>query len=245
VSGSGFPLPPPAEPEPPRRRDPVWTWQDLILLLGLAVPSLTIAALAVGLLAPGAGKTARILAVQFTAYGLWFAGLFALLRTRYQESFWRSLGWVRPARGFGLSALLGPLVALGLAWLGVLLRTPDIDTPIKELMRDRQAVLAFGFFAVTLGPVCEELAFRGFLYPLLARTLGPAVGVVLSALPFGLLHGGQNAWIWQHVLIVTLAGAAFGWARHWTGSTMAATAMHATYNLTFLSPHLVSGIVAP
>ncbi len=237
---AGFPAPPPeprGEPEAPRY--PFWSYHDLAVFIGLAIPSLAFSALAVGLAAPGAGRTARAIAVQFTAYAIWFLCLFALLRTRYREPFWRALAWVRPRRGLAASALLGPLLALALAYLGMALGTPDLDTPMKELMRDRDALLLFGFFAITLGPVCEELAFRGFLFPLLARSFGPAVGVVLAALPFGLLHGTQNAWIWQHVLVVTLAGAAFGWSRHWTGSTLAATVMHATYNLTFVAPHLL------
>jgi membrane protease YdiL (CAAX protease family) len=107
--------------------------------------------------------------------------------------------------------------------------------PMEELLRDRLSIALVGLFATTLGPVCEELAFRGFLQPLLTRTFGAVVGVVLAALPFTLLHGPQYGWSWQHVLPVGLAGLSFGIVRYVTGSTAAATAMHATYNLTVFS----------
>src|SRR5256885_2249784 len=76
--------------------------------------------------------------------------------------------------------------------------------------------------AVTLGPVSEELIFRGFLFPLLARTFGVVVAILGAALPFALLHGPQYAWSWRHILLVLLAGCAFGWVRHRTGSTAVA-----------------------
>src|SRR5258708_26168954 len=39
-------------------------------------------------------------------------------------------------------------------------------------------------FAVTLGPLMEELFFRGFLYPVIARHLGVVWGILLTAVPF-------------------------------------------------------------
>jgi len=89
--------------------------------------------------------------------------------------------------------------------------------------------------------VCEELAFRGFLMPLLVRSFGAAIGIAGAAIPFALLHGDQYAWTWQYVLLVALAGVAFGWLRYRTGSTMASALMHSTYNATFYAAFLVGG----
>jgi membrane protease YdiL (CAAX protease family) len=134
------------------------------------------------------------------------------------------------------------LVALALA-VGILgaLRTPDLDMPMKRLLSDRTAVLMVGLAAVTAGPVCEEVAFRGFLMPLLMRSLGPAAAIVLSALPFALLHGPQYAWSWRHVVLITLAGSAFGYTRWRTGSTAAAAIVHAAYNATFFAAYVLVG----
>ena len=55
----------------------------------------------------------------------------------------------------------------------------------------------------------------------------------MTACLFASLHGPEYAWSWRHVTLVALAGCAFGWMRHRTGSTATATTMHAAYNFTF------------
>jgi membrane protease YdiL (CAAX protease family) len=69
--------------------------------------------------------------------------------------------------------------------------------------------------------------------PLLVRSFGALTGVLAAAAPFALLHGFEYAWNWQRLVIIFLAGAAFGWMRHRSGSTAAATVMHCAYNLVF------------
>jgi len=243
--------PTPAEPvmpdeSPAAERNPYWDYRDLALFIGMAVPSLVTAVLAVKLILWLAGplqggRALEVLLGQFTGYGLWFLGLYGLLRARYGRPFWRSLGWVVPPRGLLKSLLLGPAVALWVVFVGVAMNTPEVDMPIRGLMRDRFSVLLMGIFATTLGPLCEELAFRGFLWPLLARSFGAAAAIILSALPFAVLHGPQYGWSWRHVLLIALAGMAFGWSRWRTGSTMAATGMHATYNLSYFTAFLIQG----
>lgn len=217
--------------------EPFWGYRDLALLIGLALPSVVAAAALVMVVAALLGHPGRsaatVLGVQFLAYGLWFLCLYALLKVRYGRPFWQSLAWRRPAGRLGGFLLSGALLALAVAALGAALRTPDIDMPIKELLRDRASVVLVGIFAVTLGPLCEELIFRGFLQPLLARSLGAAVAIPLTAALFAIPHGPQYAWSWQHVVLITLAGSAFGWIRYRSGSTLAAAVMHAGYNFVF------------
>jgi membrane protease YdiL (CAAX protease family) len=67
---------------------------------------------------------------------------------------------------------------------------------------------------------------------LFAKTFGAAAGIVLSALPFALLHGGQYQWAWQQITLVGIAGLAFGFVRSRTGSTAASTILHSCFNLT-------------
>jgi len=228
---------PVAPPAPPKQRDePFWGYRDLALLIGMALPSLVAAAAIVMIIAAAAGSPSRtaatVLGVQFLGYGFWFVCLYALLKLRYNRPFWASLAWRRPAGRLSGFLAAGAVLALVVAALGVLLRTPDIDMPIKELLRDKTSVALVGLFAVTLGPLCEELIFRGFLQPLFARSLGAAAIPVTAAL-FAIPHGPQYAWSWQHVVLITLAGAAFGWVRFRTGSTLAAAVMHAGYNFVF------------
>jgi len=123
--------------------------------------------------------------------------------------------------------------------LGVVLRTPPIPTPVDSLISGRGSLLLVIIFAVVLGPVFEELLFRGFLQPLLERALGGWLAILLAATGFALLHGKEYQWVWQQLLVVGLAGVAFGFARYKTGSTAAAALLHGGYNLTFFVGYLI------
>lgn len=250
MSEPGIHPPAPQEPGTPPPAiapgAPYWDYTDLALFAVAFVPSLVAAGLLVGAVFPflGLGRfgnAAPLLAAQFLAYGFWFVFLFGLLKTRYGRPFWSGLGFVHLSGKFLERVLAGMVLAFGVGIVGALLRTPDLDTPMKALLSDRTSVLLVGLAASTIGPVCEELAFRGFLQPLLSRSLGAGPGILLAALPFSLLHGQQYAWSWRHILLVTLAGAAFGWMRHRTGSTAAAAVMHCAYNATYFAAMLISG----
>ncbi len=229
--------PPPVAESAPRERYPFWGYLDLSILTLLAFPLLFAAALAVqGLFAalPGRPNKALVaIAVQFLFWALWFAAVHAIIRLKYDRPFWRSLAWLRPPREFSHAAWMGVLTALASAAVLALLHPPEIKAPIEELMQGRLAIALMLIFGVTLAPLCEELAFRGLLLPLLVRSLGAVAGILLAGLAFALLHGAEYAWSWQRLAVILFAGAAFGWLRYRSGSTAAATVMHATYNLTF------------
>ena len=203
-------------------RYPFWGYGDLLVFVGLAVVSFLISALAVSavfsLLHPAIhSKAALPVTAQFIGYGILFALLFTLFQVQYGRPFWYSLRWVSSPVSGSYIVLLGILLAIAVSVAGALLQTPDINSPMKELLSDRTSVLLLAIFGTTLGPLCEELIFRGFMQPLFVRTLGPVPGILLAAVPFGLLHLQQYAFSWRHGLMITLAGAAFGWMRHADG----------------------------
>jgi membrane protease YdiL (CAAX protease family) len=233
--------PPSPEPElqPAPEHYPFWSWVDVLLLAVVALPLLIFTSLAVfglsHLLPLPRVKAALPVAATFSFYGLWFLVLYWLIRSRYDRPFWQSMAWLRPPGGYLASFGWGLLLALGAILLGAILRPPQIKTPLEELMKDPASLLLVGIFAVTLGPLCEELAFRGFFMPLAIRTFGVVAGIVLAATPFTLLHGFEYAWSWQRLVIIFFAGSAFGWMRYRSGSTAAAAFMHAGYNLVFFA----------
>jgi CAAX protease family protein len=235
-----------SEPEAPTPRVPFWGYYDLLVFAGATFASLLAASFFVQgfwlvFSLGGRGKAPQLLAAQFLGYGLCFTFLWGWLRLKYGRPLWVSLGWVRMWEKFGQRAAWGVVVSISIAVAGVVLRTPDVNMPMKQLLSDRLSILLVGVAAATAGPVCEELAFRGFLQPLLVRSLGAAPGILLTALPFGLLHGPEYAWSWQHVLFIVLAGASFGWMKYRTGSTAAAAVMHAAYNSTLFVAFLLYG----
>jgi uncharacterized protein len=211
-----------------------WSYLDLTLFVCLAFPSMLVALLLVKLFAFAIpfGKPFQGLLAQLVWYILIFAALYLLLKTRYGASFWKSLGWRFPFPGAALALVAGPFLAISIGLIGYLIRTPIIKLPFEQMLNNRPTIVLFAVFVVVLGPLCEELAFRGFLMPLLIRSLGVAAGIVLTGLLFGALHAYEYEWSWRHSLLISLAGAVFGWARYSLGSTAASTFMHATFNLT-------------
>lgn len=231
--------------EPESLTYPFWNWEDIALFFGLGLPCLVFSILLleiVFLVVPGKpGGTLYFLIAQTIGYVLWFASLYMLLRVRYDAPFLHSLAWTMPKDGFWRYVIQGPMLAFGVALLGVALRTPQVDMPFKALMSDRFTMMLVGLFGVSIGPLCEELAFRGFLMPVAVRSLGSITGVILTSIPFALLHGPMYSWSWRHLLLLILAGSAFGRVRIITGSTAAAVLTHATYNLTFFTAQIVQG----
>jgi len=224
-------IPQPAPHIPP----PFWDYLDLGLFVSLIFPSLLITILAVRALSGFIpyGKPFQGLLAQLIWYALVFGSLYALLRLRYGQPFWRSLGWkTLPSRTTMMFFVAGPFLAVAIGYLGYVLRTPDISLPFDQMLDNRPTLILFSVFVVILGPLCEELAFRGFLLPLFVRSLGAGAGIIVTGLLFGCLHAPEYSWSWRHVLLVSVAGCVFGWVRYLTGSIAAAIYMHSTYNLT-------------
>jgi hypothetical protein len=182
----------------------------------------------------------ELLLIQSLWYFLAFGSLAALFRLRYGRPFWQSLGWRPISFGVAVGAILaGPLLAISAGLLGSALRTPEIDLPFEQLLSSRGTVILLGILVVILGPVAEELAFRGFLMPLLMRSLGAASGIVITGIIFGSIHGYEYQWSWRHILLISLVGCAFGWARYKSRSTVTSAFMHAAFNLTQFAAFLV------
>jgi membrane protease YdiL (CAAX protease family) len=230
------PTPDTLPPEIPQRESyPFWNYLDLAAFVLVALMALTVEAL----LAGAARATLHVkqvfvlLPAQFLLYGVLLGALALMFRRYYGRPFWKSLRWVPSGMPWSFVATCGIVLAVAVMVVSLLLRTPDINSPMKDLLADKSSVLLVGVFGITLGPLCEEMLFRGFLQPLLVRSLGAVHGVLLTAVPFGLLHLQEYAYSWRHVLLITAAGAGFGWMRERTGSTKAAAIMHASYNSVF------------
>ena len=175
---------------------------------------------------------ATALAYQLLVYALLVGALFLLVSWKYGQPFWPALGWKLAFRGAIPSVLAGPALAVGVSALGVAIHTPDVGDPIREMITGRVSLTVVIVFGVLIAPFVEELFFRGFLFPLIARSAGPWVSILLTAVLFALPHGAQNEWAWQQQTVIALAGVAFGLARYWTGATSASFLMHASFNAT-------------
>jgi len=244
MTGQPFePLGPPPEPPPPadapptvdHDRYPFWRYADVALFCGLVVASalisIVLVPLALSLFHIRFQSTVTgAIVIQTVLYLLAFSGLAMLFQVEYQRPFWRSLGWTGFRFPLPLVVVCGIATAFGVGAISILIRTPNTNNRMTEMLGDPHAFIPVAIFAVTLGPLAEELGFRGFLQPLLVRSFGPWRGVVAAAIPFGILHFQEYGNSWRHALLIALAGSAFGWMRYRTGSTQASTLMHASYN---------------
>ncbi len=245
------PLDPSSEPvdltpttshQPPATSGPFFDYTDLFFFVGLCIPSLLIALLLIRVLRIFApiSTPIQLLLVQSVWYFLVFGSLAALFRFRYHRPFWESLGW-RPL-AFSVvvaSFFTGPLLAFSIVLLGSALRTPEINLPFEQMLSSVGTKILLGILVVILGPVAEELAFRGFLMPLLMRSLGTASGIVLTGIIFGSVHGYEYEWSWRYMLLISLVGCVLGWAKYKTRSTIASALMHSTFNLTQFAAFLL------
>lgn len=231
-------------PAPAPSRVPFWGWADVCLTLGAILPAFALTAVALLLAFPVFGvkptPVQSAMPSQFLAYALWLSGAAYCFRLRHKQPFWRSLGFTLPERP-GRFLAYGPLLTLFVSAAGWALQAKEIKMPlIDQLLADPIQRIPFFLFAVTFGPVCEELFFRGMVLPVAARSFGPAAALALTSVPFALIHGPQYSWSWQHLLLLTVAGLVFGWLRLQSG-TAAATLTHCTYNLAMFGGFILNG----
>jgi uncharacterized protein len=223
---------PPEAPEP-AANDVPWGFGDILLMLGLAIPFFIAGFAATYGVIRLAGLPARglgLLIGQFIGYGFVLVPLWMLFRSRFAEPPSLLLRLSIPSGSAGRAIGYGVLTVFLVMASAAILRTPQIDTPMEELLSDPLTLAGAAVLGVTIGPWFEELFFRGLLQPVMVRHFGIAFGILLSSLPFALLHGPQYGWSWRHVVLITVAGCAFGVMRHKTNSTGAAALMHCAYN---------------
>lgn len=228
------PIPPP----PPERR-PFWGYTDLALLIGLLIACVAVIVVAVGVVAffdpkLATDPTPALLPTQFALYLLLYLCFYIVIGQRYHRPVLSSLGWRRSNMNLLVVVLGGIVLAIAVAGLATLLHTPKIDSPIDKLASSTPLLVTFAIMAVTIAPFFEELLFRGFLQPLLSRTFGVPIGILITAVVFGSAHGPQYAFAWQYVVAVSLVGVALGWVRYRADSIIPSTVLHASYNAIFV-----------
>ena len=186
-------------------------------------------------------------------YALLFLFLYMTLAVLRGLPFWRSLGWKKlsadPAMGKG-SPWMYFFSGCGLAIFVAIAssRVKNVDhLPIQELFKSRSGAMLLMGMAVFVAPLVEETVFRGYLYPLFASKFsgfaqnagadplratrfGTLVGIFITGILFGLMHGAQLGWTWGLVSLLTLVGVIFTFARAWTGTVLASFLLHLGYN---------------
>ena len=224
---------------PPPIENPAWSGWDVLAVVGLTLATIFISQVALLFgahffiypripLNELAQQPILLLISQFVIDAAVALYLFLLIEGKYHTRFWNAIRWNWPSQAWKLLGL-GAVMLLALSLLENILPMPK-DTPFDKLFaRPRDAYL-IAFIAITLGPLVEELFFRGFFYPVLARRWGAAWGIFLTALPFALMHMPQYGYAWGVLLIILIVGIVCGVVRAVTHSVGASFLVHAGYN---------------
>jgi membrane protease YdiL (CAAX protease family) len=147
----------------------------------------------------------------------------------HASSFWQAIRWNWPQSWLGFLTG-GAILYIALAGLGQILPLPK-HLPIDRFFGTPSEAWIMSIFAVTLAPLMEELFFRGFLYPVLARRIGMVASIVIVGACFGLVHGQQLEYSWA-ILIIFLVGITLTAVRALTKSVGASFLVHVGYNAT-------------
>ena len=171
---------------------------------------------------------------------LWYAAIFLFLYVTLGVlrgvPFWSSLGWKKLKTNLS-AGKANPwayfFAGCGLA-IFVFLASSQVHTndkmPIEEVLKNRSSAILLMAMAVLVAPLVEETVFRGYLYPLFAKSFGILPGILLTGILFGLMHGAQLAWTWGIVGLLIVVGIIFTFARAKTGTVLASFLLHLGYN---------------
>lgn len=225
---------------PPPEADPAWNGWDVVRLFFLTIVALIVGVIAVLLIArwklyphTPLMEIARIplvaVAGQSLAYLLILGYMYVLVtRERRRPDFLKAIHWNFPSN-IVIYVFAGFVLSLALQAVAHFLPIPK-DLPIDTFFRTPAEAWALGIMSMTIAPLMEELFFRGFLYPVLARGLGVPFAIFLTALAFAALHGAQLSFSWGPVLVIFLVGLVLTMVRAKKDSVAAGVLIHMAYN---------------
>ncbi len=247
---------PPLAAEPLPIPEPAKTEIDLldVLLVGvaMALAFLILGSIAAGIFlfthrAPGMNPKVLedaltknaffIVPTQFVIYVTIIGFMALLVWMRHRTSLAQAVHWNLPSRRrlWAIAVITGTALAL-MSDIGevVLHRWIPDSLPITEYFKDRPSALLLGAFGILVAPLMEELLFRGFLYPALARWTGATASLIITASAFTLLHGAQLGYSWAPLLLIFVVGFTLTVTRMRTNSVATCVIVHMTYNFVLL-----------
>lgn len=140
---------------------------------------------------------------------------------------WRSVLWIAPLSLMAIWAVFGLILWSGYTeWM----KSIGVDT-VQESVRTLQeskdpAILgAMCFAALVAAPVCEEVIFRGYCYPVLKKFAGAKTSLFATSLVFACAHGNLPS-----ALPLFLLGLLLVYVYERTNSLWAPIAVHFLFN---------------
>ncbi|PKM78400.1 MAG: hypothetical protein CVU90_02565 [Firmicutes bacterium HGW-Firmicutes-15] len=212
---------------------PRWGFMDIIVVY-VGVMAVSILTSMLGKNIPGLlpGELGHFLTgflVQFLAT-VGFVYLFAVFLPRGQ---WKDLGFskARPGSYFRYGFMGGILLIIMVLALGYVLKylQPDLQPQYyEEMLRSATRLSDFSVILMVgaiLAPLSEELFYRGMIYPVFRKYLGPMWGAILAGLVFGLAH-----WDLWRTIPLALGGIGLCYIYEKSGSILVSVVAHGVWN---------------
>jgi membrane protease YdiL (CAAX protease family) len=236
AAGSPYASPPAGEFTPPRTVP--WTLRDVFVGAGWFIGLFFVGQMAVVPVALAFGTESKQLYITAFVMGavvqVAIAAVAVGLTIRRYGGGWEQLGVRRPrwsTLGWAAIALFGSL-AVSAAYNAVLIAF-DLDflqaecaEQIPDSVREDPALLALAAFTVIMfAPICEELFFRGFVFPGLGRVFGIALGIILSGLIFSSAH-----LLYKSFIPIAGVGMLFALSYSRSGNILSSIGAHFAFN---------------
>lgn len=145
-------------------------------------------------------------------------------------------GFTAPfARRWYVMALLVGLVMppLGALITQLLAHGHEVTQNVEELSQHASPYLRLplAIVTVTVGPMIEELMFRGVLFSALLRRMSTAMSIAVCAVLFGAVHLAGLDFQWYALPNLILLAAVLCWLRLKSGSLWPSILAHGVFNL--------------
>ncbi len=127
-----------------------------------------------------------------------------------------------------LGVTLHPMYVMLAEWISCTYPVSEQVTAAMKPFTDQMSAapwMSVLFLMALVPAICEELAFRGFIFGGLVRQKGRLRAVVITALMFGISHG-----VLQQSIAATIMGLLLGWVALRTGSVLPCILIHFTNN---------------
>ena len=262
----------PAEPAPPRRPPLIPHLGHTAVFFLLMIPSLVVAyiisfLLFLAIIHPHSIHILMMNVVHEMRYAIaiqiiWYLVLWAMAAMTF-TLWWRrpmteGVHWNAPVAGrwFFALGLTGVLLGLVVSLAGNFLPMPKAPPILEDLTKSQAAAWLLMGFGISLAPLTEELALRGFILPSFinvfrwfqirgtisestVRNIGIPVSIVLTSIPFALMHAQQVSFSWAPVLLIGVVSVVLCIVRLRNDSVASGVVVHACYNLTLFTGMLI------
>jgi CAAX protease family protein len=202
-----------------------------------------------------ASSDARVsIPIQAFSYGLIALVAIPVFTVVWDKSFGEGVHWNggTARRRFFTLVLLGLAVGFSVTFLGDYLPMPQNPPITQDMMKSAAGAWIMLVFGLTVAPMLEELAFRGFLLPGLinsfrwfgdrgiipqptADRIGVPFSILLTSLGFAYMHSPQVSHAWGPLLLIGIVSVVLCIVRLAMNSVAAGVIVHAAYNFTLLA----------